>query len=104
MAGMILGNVFNIQLGTVVLSGATSTTPTDFTFTLPGIQPGEAVFLTCPSSVTASTIIIFNARCVTADVLTITAYATTGTPSMSGTWIVTVIRPEGDLTNNVTSI
>ena len=92
---MFLGNVTNIRMATVVLSGATSTTAADFTFSLPGIMPGDAVIMTAPASVTASTIAVRNPRCVTANVLTITARADAATPSLSGTWEVTIIRPEG---------
>lgn len=91
---MFLGNVTNIRMATVTLSGATSTTAADFTFSLPGIMPGDGVIMTAPSGV-GSTIAVRNPRCETANVLTITARADAATPSLSGAWAVTIIRPEG---------
>ncbi len=103
MSTPIIGNVIGIRQAVLTLSGSTSTTAADFTFSLPGIRPGDAVIMTCPSSVTASAINVYNARCVTDDVLTITARASTGTPSLSGSWTVTVLRAEGQASqfNNV---
>ncbi len=98
---MILGNITNIISASITLSGSLSTTAADFTFSLPGIQPGDAVLMTAPSGV-GSTIAVRNPRCETANVLTITARADAATPSLSGAWTVTIFRPEGyPLPNNV---
>ncbi len=91
---MFLGNVTNIRMATVTLSGSLSTTAADFTFALPGIMPGDAVIMTAPTGV-GSTISVRNPRCETANVLTITARADAATPSLSGAWTVTIVRPEG---------
>jgi hypothetical protein len=89
-----------IYLPTVTWSSATlSSTTSELTATVPGLQDGDVPYLMLQNSAMPTNLSYSNVRVSAANVLAVTWIASAGGLTIpTGPWVVGVIRPEGTRT------
>ena len=89
-----------IYLPTVTWSSATlSSTTSELTASLPGLQDGDVPYLMLQNSAMPTNLSYSNVRVSAANVLAVTWIAAAGGVTIpTGPWVVGVIRPEGTRT------